>query len=59
MMQDYDFLESLLGESTNTSSESVGIKEQPSDWVLQNIKQYARSVQSIKVDEHCIKICLN
>ena len=58
MMQDYDFLYGLEAESTNTSSESVSI-ERPSRQTIQNIKAFARCMQTLTIDDLEIRICLN
>ena len=53
-MQDYDFY-----HSESTSSESASTLIQPSPQVVQNILQYARCFQNIKVGEKNIKVYLN
>lgn len=59
MMQDYDFMPTLEGKSTNTSSKSVSTPMQPSLRVVQNILNFARCCENINVNEVKIKLFLN
>ena len=54
MMQDYEF-----NYSTSTSSGNVGTPVQPSPEVVQNILQYARCFQNIRMGDVKIKVYLN
>lgn len=59
MMHDYDFMPTLKGKSTNTSSKSASTSIQPSIQVVQNILNFARCCQNINVNEVKIKLYLN
>jgi len=54
MMQDYE-----LNNNTSTSSGSASTVVQPSPQVVQNILQYARSFQNIRIGDVNIKVYLN
>ena len=54
MMQDYEFQ-----DSTSTSFESASTVVQPSPQVVQNILQYARCFQNIRIGDINIKVYLN
>ena len=54
MMQHYDLL-----SSTNTPSDTTNTTVQPSPRVVQNILQYARCQQDIKLGDISIKVYLN
>ena len=53
MMQDYDFTDSI------TSFETASTTVQPSPHVVQNILQYARCYQNIRIGDVNIKVYLN
>lgn len=55
-MHDYDF---QTKTSTNTSMKSAGTQAQPSKRVVQNILDFARSVQRVNVENIQIKLYLN
>lgn len=54
MMQDYE-----LNHSTGTSFGTAGTTVQPSPEVVQNILQYARCFQNIRMGDVKIKVYLN
>lgn len=58
MTQEYDYKQSHRLVSTNTSSESAGT-QQPSKRVVQNILNFARCTQTIRLGDVRIKLFLN
>lgn len=58
MMQNYDFFPGQEARGTYTSEASVSI-ERPSRQAIQNIKAFARCLQTLVMDGREIKICLN
>jgi len=54
MMQDYKF-----NDSSSTSSGTASTVVQPSPQVVQNILQYARCFQNIRIGDVNIKVYLN
>lgn len=58
MTQHYDFSPSL-DKKQNTSSKSVSRQARPSRQAIQNILNYARCIQQVKVEGKKIKLYLN
>lgn len=58
MMQQYQFSKDRVGQGTNTSTELVS-KNTPSQQAIQNIRAFARCIQTVKAQGRVIKICLN
>lgn len=55
MMQDYELIDSKASTSAVAASTNV----QPSPKVVQNILQYARCYQNIRIGDVSIKVYLN
>lgn len=58
-MQDYDFFYATGGKVKNTSLNPVSTTVQPSERVVQNILNFARSTQRLNVENKRIKLYLN